>query len=101
MSGENSDDRDSRTEVTASIADLLASDPAAAVADTLRTLGAHLDGVSVRGAVTSALNPFPEIAFGAGALNEAQDALLGSLGVDAVIDTNAEVSQRSLREFLR
>jgi hypothetical protein len=90
MSGENRDDRGSGTD-----------DPADAVADTLRTLGAHLDGASVRGAVTPALETCPDIAFGAGVLDEAQEALLGSLGVDAVIDTNAKVSQRSLREFLR
>jgi hypothetical protein len=83
------------------IADQFGPTSAAAVADTLRILGAHLDAASVRGSVTPAADPFPDIAFGTGVAGDGQDALLGSLGVDAVIDTNATVSQRSLREFLR
>ena len=76
-------------------------EPAAAVAQTLRELGlqfgerAGMDEVPPGGA------PFAETGFGAGVGDAAERALLASLGIDAVIDTNSTVSQRSLHEFLR
>ena len=103
----------------------LAPDAAAAVADALRTLGDELADWSRAGALPEGTivdsdfvdtafvdtdfvdTAFEDIAFedivfgaGIGAGGDSSDAVFGSLGVDAAIDTNATVSQRSLREFL-
>ena len=76
-------------------------DAAAAVAQTLRELGLQLDQWAVAGEVPPGASPFAGSAFGAGVADGAENALLASLGIDAVIDTNATVSQRSLHDFLR
>ncbi len=77
------------------------TDPAVAVAQTLRELGLQLDQWAVAGEVPPGSAPFPGSAFGAGVADGAESALLASLGIDAVLDTNSTVSQRSLHDFLR
>ncbi|WP_375480205.1 hypothetical protein [uncultured Jatrophihabitans sp.] len=124
-----------RREVPPNLAGAEGDNPVAAVAQTLRELGAHLDQWAVAGAVPPGEAPFGGTAFGGTAFGgtafggtafggtgfgggadggpgrsrggrlDAADggdrSLLASLAVDAVIDTNETVRQRSLREFLR
>lgn len=70
-----------------------AENPAAAVSQTLRELGRRLDTWAVDDAFAPGETPL-------GVPTE-NTWLLASLAVDAALDTNATLGQRSLREFLR